>query len=106
MALLSLSMYIINFLHFLLIFEIQIQMLPDESIVKVTGYTSPIANREAVRSLKFTTSMGRVLGPYPPIIKEENFNLPIEGGREVVGFKGVTDGILSAIGVHSVPRNN
>lgn len=103
----SLSINIINFLLFLLIFEIQIPLRRGESIVKVTGFTSPIANGEVVRSLKFFTNHNGEFGPFGDE-KEEGtpFKLPIEGGRKVVGFKGVTDGILNAIGVHSVPLNN
>lgn len=111
MAVLSPHIYIFNFLLFLLIyiFEIQIQLNSGEAIVKVTGCTGRIANIEVVRSLKFITSHKRELGPYPPNktvpIECTPFNLPIEDGRKVVGFKGVTDGVLNAIGVHSVPLN-
>ncbi|GMN69966.1 hypothetical protein TIFTF001_039011 [Ficus carica] len=84
---------------------VEIQLFAGESIVKVTGHTSLIENIKVVRLLTFSTNHGREFGPFPPenkrVIEGTPFNLPIEGGRKVVGFKGVTDKFLNAIGVHS-----
>ncbi|GMN68807.1 hypothetical protein TIFTF001_037855 [Ficus carica] len=74
---------------------------PDEYLVSVSGYTSPLSwlatKTPVVRSLTFKTNK-RTFGPYG---KEEgtSFNLPIENGL-IVGFKGRTGELLDAIGFH------
>ncbi|GMN63963.1 hypothetical protein TIFTF001_033022 [Ficus carica] len=87
-----------------LINEIQINLDPDEYIVKVSGHIgcSKLAQRtEVVRSLTFKTSKQKTYGPYGTA-EGTPFDFPIEKGK-LVGFKGASGDLLDAIGFYVSP---
>ena len=88
-----------------LFFFLQIQLEPTEYVKHFSGTTGTYVGSPVVASLKIETNLG-VYGPYG---KEQSvpFSIPLPKNASVVGFFGLTDNLLGAIGVYvggSIPN--
>ena len=88
-----------------LFFFLQIQLEPTEYVKHFSGTTGTYVGSPVVASLKIETNLG-VYGPYG---KEQSvpFSIPLPKNASVVGFFGLSDNLLGAIGVYvggSIPN--